>query len=90
MAKKQFEIPFILLSGGIGGGGGVVIDDPSSGQGTPDHPYACEYNTWLAQFAEDLDHDDDTDFEDYRLWWIAHNYSAELWAQINPNNPLNP
>lgn len=87
MAKKYFAFPSVLLTGI--GGDDVIIVDPSSGQGTPDDIFPCEFSTWLAQFGEDIDHDGDKDMEDYRQWWLANRLPADAWAAINPGIDLN-
>ena len=90
MSKKYFLFPSVLLTGGIGGESGEITD-PSSGQGTPDHPFACEYATWLQRFSGnyyDPDHSG-IDFDDYRFWY-NQNFGTEHWREINGDISITP
>ena len=83
---KNFN-PFVLLmmpeptSDVVTGGG--------TGQSTTD-PYACDFDDWMNLFASDVNGDGQTDFDDYRQWFI-NNFGEddELWGLFN-DVPLNP
>ena len=92
MAKKSGFNPFILMmiptpepTTVIGGG---------TGQSTTD-PYACDFNEWMSLFASDIDGDNDTDFDDYRLWFQQlfggdPDEGQELWELVGNDGSLFP
>ena len=84
---KNFN-PFVLL----------MIPEPSpttvvgggTGQSTTD-PYACSFADWQNLFASDVNGDGQTNFDDYRQWFINTfgDEAAELWEMFN-DDPLYP
>ena len=83
---KNFIKPVIRMSSW--GGEGSEIGGGSAGT-SPDIT-AVDYEDWWEMYGGNFDGDEDVDFDDYRAWWIKNNLSAEVWAEINPNNPLYP
>ncbi len=93
MAKKYFAFPYVLLTRGHDDNPGDDVNPFfGSGTGTPEDgevPTPCNFSGWLQLFACHMDDDSDIDREDYRLWWLHNNLSAEAWNEYNPGIDLN-
>ncbi len=86
MAKK-FN-PFVLLT--MPEPSPTTVVGGGTGQSTTD-PYACDFTDWMNLFASDVNGDGQTNFDDYRQWFINTfgDEAAELWKLFN-DDPLYP
>lgn len=83
MAKKQFFMPRVLLSGW----GGDGSDTGGGSGGTSPDATMCTYEEWLEMYGLDLDEDGTVDKFDYAWWWDDNGFSEEDWAIYNPDYP---
>lgn len=81
MTKKQFVLPYVVLSGwgGEGGDGGN-----GSGSSSPDVT-ACTYEEWLEMYADDYNDDGDINETDFMKWWYDNDLGMDAWKSLNPD-----
>ena len=90
MAKKYFEIPFVLLTGGPFNPGEGSDQGDGSGQGGvgPD-----SFGEWEKMRHVDIDENGFVNFDDYCQWWMEQDdlypktFTPDAWAKLNPGMP---